>query len=72
MGKSLKKRYSKKGKSYVNKALGYATGGMMGGDKDDDSSSAPAAQQYEMKDVARSRAAGSGTFNYTDQELRPK
>lgn len=29
-------------------------------------------QQYEMKDVARARAAGSGVFNYTDQELRPK
>lgn len=29
-----------------------------------------AADQYEMKDVARSRAAGSGVFNYTDQEMR--
>jgi len=36
------------------------------------SESVSAGTEYAMTDVARSRAAGSGVFNYTDQELRPK
>lgn len=74
MGKSFKKRAKKaigKKIGMAKKALGYATGGQFGG-KEEGGFEAPATQSYEMKDVARSRAAGSGTFNYTDQELRPK
>ena len=64
-----KKKY-RKAKESVKKVV--AKDPMMGQfikPKDSDSKE-PASDQYAMTDVARSRAAGSGMFNYTDQEMR--
>lgn len=76
MGKSWKKRAKKAVKKQIGlakKALGYATGGQFGGKSESGDSYAPApTTEYALKDVARSRAAGSGVFNYTDQEMKPK
>lgn len=40
------------------------------GQADDFEAPAIPQDQYAMKDVARSRAAGAGVFNYTDQEMK--
>lgn len=76
LGKRIKKKYTK----YKNKVVGALSKvdplvGMYQAKKDADDYEAPSsssAQQYALKDVARSRAAGSGVFNYTDQEMKPK
>lgn len=73
LGKRLKKKYRK----YKDKIVDVVAKvdpivGAYQAKKESDSSdfSAPAADQYGLKDVARSRAAGSGVFNYTDQEMK--
>ena len=70
----LGKRLKKKVRKYIDKAKEYASKDPLVGQyiNKPESESYSAAPQMEMKDVARSRAAGSGIFNYTDQEMRPK